>query len=677
MTARKSSFACLAVTSFFWTMVPAWGQQQGEIAPPPSIETNSPGGVDMTSGAYSMSTLDLQIGGEAFPKGLSLVRSYNSGTGQDFSHYAGYYSQGWSHNWAMRVSYSPIPADPNDAQLGDPQCPTPTPQCTAQTQEFFAVVSFGNGSAKFTNGQTGTATGSNIPGDYIPYEDHNRNQKLRFIGDPNGSNHNANGHFEFTDSDGTLYVFNPAASPSGPNLGYVVAPNGVRADVTYSGTRFQSIVTSTGYAIIFDDANGVNGDYRLLKACVVNLAESYVNPTGSCPASAPTVTYAYSDITLEYRKENGTVAGTQTRKALTSVADVLNNAMVYQYDDGGHVACVKDPGQTQCRISMTYSTCLQDNSYASGTPGAIYSGLHLSERVLRQDMATGEYWTYNYNPTTDPNDTTYSPTSEKCPRNKPSSYGSSLFTDSDGKFIKLYLTGGKAKTITDALGRLTQADHGYPGDIYGPRGAGQLRSQTLPEGNKVQLGYDARGNLISSTAVDKAGSTTTQIVTSATYAASCTDTTRKTCNKPVMITDGRGNVTDYEYAAAHGGLTRVRGPAVGGVRPETRYSYGQRYAWIKTSGGGYQQAASPVWVLESERSCTNSAMDAGGNCANGGDLVITTYDYGPASGAGNNLLLRGMAVTAAGQTLRTCYTYDALGRRTSETPPRADLGSCS
>ncbi len=66
----------------------------------------------------------------------------------------------------------------------------------------------------------------------------------------------------------------------------------------------------------------------------------------------------------------------------------------------------------------------------------------------------------------------------------------------------------------------------------------------------------------------------------------------------------------------------------------------------------------------------------GNACSGGsGDEVVTTYDYGPDSGP-NNLFLRGVAVTADGVTLRTCYGYDANGHKTYETKPRAGLASC-
>ncbi|WOE75549.1 hypothetical protein [Alterisphingorhabdus coralli] len=142
-------------------------------------------------------------------------------------------------------------------------------------------------------------------------------------------------------------------------------------------------------------------------------------------------------------------------------------------------------------------------------------------------------------------------------------------------------------------------------------------------------------------------------------------------------------MTDYEYASSHGGVTRVRGPAVGGVRPETRYSYGQYYAWTRAgSGSSFVRAATPVWLLSSERTCISSAMTSSGCAGGAADQVVTNYQYEAGNASrGSNLLLLGTAVTArnaSGQTetLRTCYAYDDQGRRISETSPRANLSSC-
>jgi YD repeat-containing protein len=56
--------------------------------------------------------------------------------------------------------------------------------------------------------------------------------------------------------------------------------------------------------------------------------------------------------------------------------------------------------------------------------------------------------------------------------------------------------------------------------------------------------------------------------------------------------------------------------------------------------------------------------------------AVTSYEYGAAGGA-ESLLVKGVAVTADGQTLRTCYSYDNWGRKISETSANASLASCS
>lgn len=118
-------------------------------------------------------------------------------------------------------------------------------------------------------------------------------------------------------------------------------------------------------------------------------------------------------------------------------------------------------------------------------------------------------------------------------------------------------------------------------------------------------------------------------------------------------------------------------PGAADVRPETRNAYQEHRAWISNGGGGFQQAPGSIHLLTQSRQCRTSAMNTDGSCALGGDEVVTTYDYGPQDGsAANNLLLRGTAVTAGGQTLRTCYRYDRLGRKISETAPEANLGVC-
>jgi YD repeat-containing protein len=208
-------------------------------------------------------------------------------------------------------------------------------------------------------------------------------------------------------------------------------------------------------------------------------------------------------------------------------------------------------------------------------------------------------------------------------------------------------------------------------------------SHTTPEGIKTDLDYDNVTRLLwRSTQHQRPGSTPVlaDIVRRATY--NCLPTTMAICTKPITTTDANQNVTDYSYDPVHGGmLSETRpAPSAGAPRPQTRHSYAQRYAWISNGAGGYVQSG-PIWVRTSTSSCRTSG--ATGNpaapCTTAGDEILIQYDYGPDSGP-NTLLLRGQTVTATDggvtTTLRTCYGYDASGRRISETQPNANLGSC-
>jgi YD repeat-containing protein len=204
-----------------------------------------------------------------------------------------------------------------------------------------------------------------------------------------------------------------------------------------------------------------------------------------------------------------------------------------------------------------------------------------------------------------------------------------------------------------------------------------LQSFTDAEGARTDLQYDGSRNITRVTRHARPGSDLPDIVTSAIYDVSHP----KSAAKPLSRTDANGNTTTYTYAPEHGGVLTETGPAVNGVQPQTRHEYAQRYAWISNGSGGYVQAATPIWVPTAISLCRTSA--ATGNpaapCATAGDEVRTAYDYGPDSGP-NTLLLRGQSVTSTDNgvttTLRTCYGYDALGRRISETRPNANLASC-
>ncbi len=229
----------------------------------------------------------------------------------------------------------------------------------------------------------------------------------------------------------------------------------------------------------------------------------------------------------------------------------------------------------------------------------------------------------------------------------------------------------------DALGRTTK---------YTYDNRFRVTKVQYPEGNAVEVVYNDLGNITKRTSIPKAGSGLANIIEEAGYPdmVQCLAEYNITCFRPLWIKDARGNITNYVWSPEHGGLLKETRPAdINGVRPEVRYEYAQRYPWYLATGGGYVRGPLPIWVKVKESLCRQGA--ASGNpasqCVGGAsDEVITQYDYGPDSGP-NDLLVRGMTVTATNaggslETLRTCYLYDNLGRKISETKPAANLTVC-
>jgi hypothetical protein len=237
-------------------------------------------------------------------------------------------------------------------------------------------------------------------------------------------------------------------------------------------------------------------------------------------------------------------------------------------------------------------------------------------------------------------------------------------TDPEGRTIKVRQSSSYSipDSYTDELGRL----YGFGGDpTFGYSGFSN------PEGNGVGVGFNSRNNRTSQVIEGKNGAV---LATSASYDSVCSNLI--ICNRPKTTADAKGNVTTYDYYPVHGGIRTRTGPAVNGVSPQTRYEYVQRYARLKNAAGGHDPAATPIWVLTREKFCRATQGSEAGCAGGAADEVVTDYDYGPDSGP-NNLLVRGVAVTADGQTRRTCFAYDTMGRKISETRPRSGLASCS
>lgn len=612
---KKIGFLAASLLGSFM-MVASASAQDGPM-PPPRQDSQSPTGVSYRSGAFSYEVPEISIGGD-FPRGLSLVRSYNSGIDSSFAQ--GYKTQGWTHNFVGRVSNRKIP---------NPLIPPPPGR-----ERWMYSVSIGSRSIGFLGGSTNPTGG--MVGTYQSIQ--LNGTTLTFSGTEQ------NGHHTFIDTDGSVLYF--GSRLEGFWLQNWTAPDGTRLDYTYDVNGLRSIFSTRGYALLFESVAPNSGTWT--KICAVNLAEHYVSALSACPAGAPAATF-------------GRIASVAhpTQTLLGSATDPSGRTTSYGYVGDDHLGCVKDGGASTCRIANTYNICHRDPTLPEDP-----SDMRAMDQVVSQSTATGESYSYSFDPT------------PQCPDPDARYPSTRTMTSNTGAATSVTTNpSGMPTEVIDPLLRSTIMTY-FPSTNPLVDEAAQIASHTTPEGLKKEYTYDARGNLAEERIKAKPGSGLPDRIISASYPATCTD--RKTCNKPTSVTDARGNVINYTYDALHGGLlTEMKPPpAAGGARPLTIRTYVQKYAYVKNSSGILVAAAAPVWVPATETICQTIAGSSAPTCDSGALQAVKTFEYG-ADGTADNLLPRGFTVMADGQTLRTCYGYDKQGRKISETKPAANLGSCS
>jgi len=548
---------------------------------------------------------------------LSLTRLYGVGFGSPFP--------SWANNHNIHVIERPVDG-------GRPSTGEATGRGIAGVN---GIVIMGNSSITFRR----TSATNIYPTGYQPQGERAEASELSYAGNK----------FKYTDSGGTIYQFinlpnNRYASLRGgfrpsQKIDYIQYADGRKHDYTYNSTGQLVLLTSNqGYAIRFNnDSRG-----RLIEACAFNMTVQYVTTNTSCALSSLRISYGYSD------------------SGLSSFTDVEGLVGTMSYDAGNRLTCVRIPGVPTCDYTNTYTY--------SGIAGDKY-------RATSQKTADGKTWTYLFTPLDQDTVANTPPDVDLLRR-----FGHASMTDPDGRklLLKFY---GPALEYTIEAGNKT--DYQWNGPIFG--------HAYLPEGNCSAVSKKLRGVAIQIKTVAKGecpeqdfergplypdDALTTNIgLPEPNSRYRCLSTSAILCNKPLYTIDPKGNRTDYSYAS-HGGLLSVTGPAVNGIRPQTRTQYQSRYAWVKNASGGYSRAATPIWVKTRDAFCISTAATSNGCAGGAADEVVTTYDYGPTRGV-NNLLLRGVAISSAGKTLRTCYRYDALSRRISETQPKGTGSTCA
>lgn len=652
---RAGAASCALITALLSASAAAQPQPQinQNVAPAAEQLAVTPGGVDIRTGRYANTEIDLTIGSEG--GALALNRSMSPGI-FTFAHNS---FGNFTHNWDIVLLEHRVDMDTLNYLPGI-------------GQDYRVIVNVAGRSDTFDSPE-------NAPG-YV-HVSTSPQATLSFTGTK------SNAVYTFQGRDGTLALFRSISGGdcgSGSRCAFVsqiTEPDGTRLNFEYDAgsganhARLRSVTSNRGYALLLEYGGTGGGWSQVSKACVINLTAMTKPANNVCPGNAQaTASYSYTTF--------------QSAPRLASVTDPNNATSSYTYQSANGLVEMRYFSPNEATRWMQLNLGWGNNDFFGA-----------SEVVYGQQFGNGEYFAYDlHDPSVETNGANtrltggyYTNALNEQTRveydfpRRPVSMNPVIFDQNQIPYENLndayfQTTPGPARII-DPLNRTTTMDYCDPYAQF-PQWeqsrciVGPLRAYTDPEGIRTELTYDGYGNVTQTRRIAKAGSGLADIFTAATYLCG----NRLTCHKPLTVTRARhanepAATTTYTYDSTHGGITSETGPVVNGIQPQTRYEYTQRYAWISNGAGGYVQAATPVWLLTATSLCRTSAP-TGSPCATSGDEVRTSFDYGPNSGP-NNLLLRGQVVTADGVSLRTCYRYDANGRRISETQPNGTTGLSS
>ena len=175
----------------------------------------------------------------------------------------------------------------------------------------------------------------------------------------------------------------------------------------------------------------------------------------------------------------------------------------------------------------------------------------------------------------------------------------------------------------------------------------RVKKITYPEGNTVEVVYDAGGNITQMRTIAKPGSGLADIVQYANYSWTF-ECDQFSCFRPNWTKDGEGNQTDYTWSNSHGGmLTQLDPIDSNGDRRLVKFTY---------DGSGR-----PI----REEVCEADGAGSELTCGTASSFVTNTVYY-----AGTLLPLSKTSTDGVGNApLTTSYTYDVSGNLKSENGP--------
>lgn len=467
------------------------------------------------------------------------------------------------------------------------------------------------------------------------------------------------GGYTFTEKDGSVIYFTAINAQNNALATLMVRPNGERITWTYDTTTFKtasysfpnvkrliSVQSNFGYQIKFEHPSG---RLDISKAIAINDAVDYCSPSASSCAVLPNL----------WPSETFSRPNPDTSSPITeTVTSALGRPRSFSI--AGYVSYLVS------RVPGPVGTPSINYTYRLMVPWPI-TGYNFPEVSSISDPSG--VWSY---------------TTDRMPLGGPSSNNHPFHmtrTSPSGKVV-IYTNDDynynypKLASVKDELNYTTNYQYDTLArltHVIPPEGS--VTAGSPPTAGYVQNVYDDRGNVTSVTKVAKSGSSLPNVIYQADFDAACTNVV--TCNKPNWVKDGLGNQTDYTYDATHGGiLSELKAaPSAGQARPLTLTTWVQIAGWTKNASGTLVQSAYPIWRVSTKTECQTVAGSSSPVCDASAPQTVTTYQYG-ASGTRYALLVKGVAVSSGGATLRTCYDYDIYDRRISETKPNASLGVC-
>ncbi len=458
----------------------------------------------------------------------------------------------------------------------------------------------------------------------------------------------AGGFYTLTESDSTKWVFH-----SDGLLDFREEDNGNRITAGYTSGRLTSLTHSSGAAI----ALAYNAQGRI---------SQLTDPAGR------TVTYGYDasgEHLTSYTDKYGTHGytyvtgqGLPREHALASIDYSDDTHIQYTYDAFGRLVLENRDGGAEA-VSYSYpvgggltvtdsvgatTVLLFDDAgqlvKAIDPLGRVTQSVYDSQRnLLRTDLPLGVQVAYEYDArgnvvrAIDPlgyatefaYDGRDNLLSFRDARGNATQYN---YDAQDNLLAIVYANGTREQFEYDALGNPTQATNRRGAAIgYAYNSRGQLTRKDFADGSHADYTYDARGNQISA---GDAGGTITLAYNSLDALA--------------RITYPGGKFLEFTYNEV---AQRTRSVDQDGFTTNYHYDDLGRLERLSDGGGGL---------------IVQHAFDAAGRLIrkDNGNGTATTYEYDP---AGQLLRLRHLAPDGTTVNSFFEYTYDALGRRTSQT----------